>query len=126
MFRSRMFRSRWLGPACMALALTGAARGQGTSAAKAPADAAERIGTVRELDRPPLRCRVLRSWTEQDGSKCMQVQPLEGGEVMTIVEAPGHGKPGPMRIFHPARTTTPAAPAPAPVTAPPPVAARPE
>src|SRR5207302_1822075 len=36
MFRSRMFRSRWLGPACLALALTGAARGQGTSAAGAP------------------------------------------------------------------------------------------
>ena len=110
MFRSRMFRSRWLGPACLALALTGSARGQGTSAAKAPAEA-ERIVTVRELDRPPLRCRVLRSWTERDGSKCMQVQALEGGEVMTIVEAPAHGKPGPMRIFHPARSATMPAPA---------------
>src|SRR5437867_2991603 len=94
----RMFRSRWIGPACLALALTGAVRGQDTSPAEpAKGGTDERIITVRELDHPPERCRVLKTWTERDGSRATQVQALDGGEIMTIVEqkisggTPGQG-----------------------------------
>src|SRR5207249_7662000 len=103
-----------------ALALGGAVRGQGTPTAAAT----ERLITVRETDRPPLRCRVLKTWTEPDGSRAMQAQAVDTGEVLTVVESTAGGAPTAAdrvkgvatRIFHWGNSAT--APAGVPVAPP--------
>lgn len=46
----------------------------------------ERLVVIREQGKPPVQCRVLKCWKEKDGSRVCQVQPVGGGEVMTILE----------------------------------------
>lgn len=48
----------------------------------------ERILTVHENGKA-VRCRVLRQWRQPDGSTAYELQALETGEILTIVEAQG-------------------------------------
>src|SRR5579883_3494944 len=82
-----MVRSHWMGVAALVLASAGLVRGQGFAPA-APADGRpERFLTVQEVGRPPLRCRVLKSWYEADGSRALQVQAVSTGEMISIFES---------------------------------------
>jgi hypothetical protein len=47
---------------------------------------AERIITIQEPGKPPMQCRVLREWRMQDGNLAREVQSLESGEILTIVD----------------------------------------
>ncbi len=72
--------------------------------------ASERIMTVREDNGKALRCRVLQSWRTSSGAMAYQLQALETGEILTIVEdgqptmvpssSGGVARALPMRIFH--------------------------
>src|SRR5262245_3557717 len=82
----------------------------------------ERVMTVHENGKA-LRCRIVTSWRLENGSTAYQVQSLETGEMLTIVEdGPSttlDGRKGRMRaqstkIFHWARNSTPPAGAPLP------------
>jgi hypothetical protein len=99
--------------------------------APAQGQPAERIMTVHE-DGHALRCRVVQTWRMEDGTMAYQLQVIDSGEMLTIVEeGPITTVPGPnpgskiralqMKIFHwgRGRTAPDGAPVP-PLTAIPP------
>lgn len=84
-----MLRSHWYGAVFLVLGLIGLAWGQAsntgsTSTSEKPKD---RFITVKELEKPSLRCKVLKTWTEPDGSKAYLVQSITTLEKITIIEA---------------------------------------
>jgi hypothetical protein len=83
-----MVRSHWYGAVFVGLALTGLVRGQSSASGNAPASEQpkERFITVKELEKPNLRCKVLKTWQEPDGSKAYLVQAVTTLEKITIVE----------------------------------------
>jgi HEAT repeats len=95
-----MVRSKWLGPVLLVLAVTGLARSQ----VLPPASPKEHTMTVQETDKPPLKCRLLKSWHLADGAKAYLVQAVATGEMLTVVPpvaAPGEpAKTVAMRIYH--------------------------
>jgi hypothetical protein len=54
--------------------------------AAVPAKPAERIITVQEPGRPPQQCKVVREVRGSDGNNAFEVQALDTGEKMTIVD----------------------------------------
>lgn len=76
----------------------------------------ERFITIKEDGKGMAKCRVLKCWTQADGCKACEVQVVETGEMMTIVdEAP---KAARQRIFAWGKSkTTPAGAPPAPIDA---------
>ena len=101
--------SNWRGAAVVMLAWVGLASGQ-TPAPTSSKRPGESIMTVHENGKS-LRCRVLSSWRMSDGSKAYQLQSIDTGEMITIVEdgpattlqeplLGGKVKSLPMRIFH--------------------------
>jgi hypothetical protein len=72
-----MIRARWMGAVAGVLVLAGAGWGQTVQ---------ERIITVKEGEKAQ-KCRVLKCWTEKDGSRVCQVQVIATGETMTIQES---------------------------------------
>jgi len=114
-----MVRSNWIKTLIVALASSGLTWSQQPAAPPvAPASPGERIMTVQEMDKPAQKCRVIKSWRMADGAMAHQVQALDSGEQMTIVESgPVGGSPGTppgsriravsTRIFHWGRHTSP-------------------
>src|SRR5581483_913522 len=84
-----MLRSHWFGAVFLVLALIGLAWGQASNTTNTPASEKpkDRFITVKELEKPNLRCKVLKTWTESDGSKAYLVQSITTLEKITIVEA---------------------------------------
>jgi hypothetical protein len=118
-----MVRSNWRKALLVLLASTGLAWGQQT----APLPAKHL--TVREKDQSPLKCEILKAWTTSDGAKAFQVQSVETGEILTVVESspPGPDRSAATRIYHWGKSKTPPPgtpmpPAAATVQAPPPAA----
>jgi hypothetical protein len=64
--------------------------------APAPVSDADRILTIQETGKPPQQGRVLESFHGPDGLS-HQVQLLETGEIITIVEGGRTASPGPLR-----------------------------
>jgi hypothetical protein len=90
------------------------------------------VVSIRELDGPEQRCRVIRTWTMEGGSRAWQVQVLDTAEMLTVVEsgpAPGAGGASmTASIYHWGLSETPPRGVPVPPdepAAPPPVARRP-
>jgi hypothetical protein len=81
----------------VSLLWAGLAWGQQTvppaAAPATPATVSERILSVREGDKPAQRCRVLKTYQTPDGLLAHEVQAIDTGEVMTIVES-GSGTAG--------------------------------
>src|SRR5581483_8442648 len=108
-----MVRANWKGLVGLGLIATGLV-------AWGVASAEERTLTVNEPGQPPLRCRVVQSWTEPNGSRAFQVQAISSGEMLTVVAtahaegAPKPGKPVATRIYHWAdgKSSPPGAPVP--------------
>jgi hypothetical protein len=95
-------------PAALVLASAGLARGQ-VSPSELGADARkDRFVTIQEVGRPPLRCKLVKSWFEPDGSRSFQVRAVDTGEMISIFESGPHGltpdqekaKPVASRIVH--------------------------
>src|SRR5262249_24479512 len=112
-----MVRSNWRKALLVLLASTGLVWGQ-----PAAAPPAKHL-TVREADQPPLKCEILKSWTTPDGAKAFQVQSVDTGEIITVVEsAPaarggGHDRSAVTRIYHWGKNKTPPAGTPMPPAA---------
>src|SRR5205823_6129333 len=49
--------------------------------------AAERTITVQEAGMPSHKCKVVKTWQTPEGATAYQVQALDSGEIMTIVES---------------------------------------
>jgi hypothetical protein len=84
----------------------------------------ERIVTLRETGKPAMKCRVLKCWVDKDGNKVCEVQAVDGGEKLTIVErrfgegAPPNGARAPVTHVYHWQTSEPPKGAPvAPATA---------
>src|SRR3954468_3614068 len=60
----------------------------------------ERLIMVTEADKPAQKCRVLKCWKDKDGNKVCQVQAIDSGEMMTLLEPGGAG--GPESVARPA------------------------
>jgi hypothetical protein len=121
-----MARSYWKKSLVTSLAWAGLAWGQNPVPSPTPVPAAatpERTLTVREEGRPPQKCRLVRSWQTPEGAKAYQVQALDSGEMITILDGGAAG--GSMRIFHWGQAKVPPAGAPVAPAAPAPTAAAP-
>jgi len=69
------------------LALTGLAWGQAKlEPAVGSGQPRPQVITVQETDRTGQKCRVIQTWFLPDGSRAFQVQGLDNGEMMTVVE----------------------------------------
>ncbi|MHB8736879.1 MAG: hypothetical protein ACYC6M_16370, partial [Terriglobales bacterium] len=80
-----MVRSLWIAAVVVGLAWTGLAWAQPSSSpGGAPPD---RYMTVREEGKPAQRCKLLKTWREANGTTAFQVQAVDSGELMTIVES---------------------------------------
>src|SRR5262249_12026587 len=55
----------------------------------------ERLIMVTEADKPAQKCRVLKCWRDKDGNKVCQVQAVDSGEMMTILEPDAPQPAGP-------------------------------
>lgn len=86
-----MARSLWIGTIVAVLGSAWLVLGQsgGTPAPAPSAGPSERILTVQEENRPAQKCKVIKTWRMADGAQAMQVQALDTGELMTIVEEGG-------------------------------------
>jgi hypothetical protein len=82
-----MVRSRWIKAVLATVASTGLALGQAPapSSPKTPDDPTGRIITVNEAGKAAQKCRVVKWWVDEKGSKVWQVEALDTHEVMTIV-----------------------------------------
>src|SRR5437870_2665329 len=79
----RMRWSIWKGALIVALACSSASWGQHP----APAPQGEVIGArYLMVGDPPQKCRVVAVWQTEDGSEASDVQSVDTGEMMTIVE----------------------------------------
>src|SRR5947209_6531658 len=96
-----MIRACWIAAVAGVVGLAGYGGAQTISS--------ERVISVKELDKPAQKCRVIKCWTEKDGSRVCQVQVIATGEMMTIQESgptqaaqasPGGFKALTTRIFH--------------------------
>ncbi|MBY0230580.1 MAG: hypothetical protein K2W96_14945, partial [Gemmataceae bacterium] len=82
-----MVRSRWIGALAGALSFLAPAYAE-------PFMKPQHVVSVQEKDKPARQCKVLRCWKEKDGTKVCEVQALDDGERMTILEpAATTGKP---------------------------------
>lgn len=104
-----MVRSTWKKSLIASLAWAGMAWGQ--QPAPVPAPSKPRTLTVREEGKAPLKCKLLNAWKTADGLRAYQVQALEGGETLTIVEVAAATAADPKavttRIYHWGQSTTP-------------------
>lgn len=116
-----MVRSYWKRTLVSSVAWAGLAWGQQPGTALPPAVTAkpaarERIVTIQETGRPPLKCKLVQSWVTPEGQKAYQVQAVDSGEMLTVVHSAASGSGGPVSttIFHWGRDTTPPRGAPVP------------
>jgi len=67
--------------------------------------------TVDEPNKPPVKCRVMAEWKTPEGHKAAQLQSVESGEIMTMVEiAPVAGAANAKctaSLYHWGKSTTP-------------------
>src|SRR5262249_4401855 len=103
---SPMVRATKIGSVVVGLAASGLAWGQSAQSPLAPpAQPAGKIITVTESGKPAQKCRLLKMWTQPDGGKACQVQAIDTGAYMTIVQSGpassgNGGKTLAMTIYH--------------------------
>jgi hypothetical protein len=85
---SSMVRSSWIGSLVGVLACAVLVHAQGRPS--------EQYVTVTEAGKPAQKCRVLKTWNDNQGNRLQQVQALDSGEIMTILD-PGAGRTMPPR-----------------------------
>lgn len=111
-----MIRSLRWGCALMLLAQVGLASAQSTS----PPSTTGRSYTisVQVPGNPAQVCQIVKMWNEADGSRAYQVQALDTGELMTVLEkGAGSSRSGGsvvMQVFRWGRSATPPAGTPTP------------
>jgi hypothetical protein len=111
-----MVRSIWMKTFMGILASAGLVLGQQAVPTPPASDAVGRVITVTEMGKPSQKCKIIKEWRMEDGSLVRQVEALDSGERMTIVEtgvlstAPnpsgGQIKSVASRIFHWGRSQT--------------------
>src|SRR5579871_4466642 len=79
-----MVRTRWMGRVALVLASAGLAVGQSAPTEPMGGERTDRFIQLQEVGRPPQRCKLLKSWTEPDGTKAYQVQAVDTGEMISI------------------------------------------
>ncbi len=111
-----MVRSYWIGTPLVALALSTGCWGQHPASPPSPATkGGERIITLQEKDHAAQKCRLLKAWKTAEGKQAYQLQVLETGEMLTVVETEegyhpsGNSKVRAVstRIFHWGQSKTP-------------------
>jgi hypothetical protein len=111
-----MVWSNWRGAVVLMFVWVGLAWSQAPTPTTSPG-AGERIMTLHENGKS-IRCRVLLTWSLADGAKAFQLQTIDTGETITIVEdgpgitlqeplLGGRVRSLPMRIFHWGTSLTP-------------------
>jgi hypothetical protein len=101
-----MVRATKIGSVVVSLAASGLAWGQTALTPPAPvAEPAGKVITVNEPGKPAQKCRLIKMWSQPGGGKACQVQTIDTGHIMTIVQsgptAPGaDGKTMAMMIYH--------------------------
>jgi hypothetical protein len=101
-----MIRATKIGSVVVGLAASGLAWGQSALTPPAPVvEPAGKIITVNEPGKPVQKCRLIKLWVNPGGGKACQVQAIDTGHIMTIVQSgptsPGaDGKTLPMTIYH--------------------------
>lgn len=89
-----MRRRHWMGALGMVLVSAGLASAQKPSLLDHLRDRPDKIVSIREMDGPEQKARLVQSWALPGGRKACQVQVLETGEMLTIVETPAAATKG--------------------------------
>lgn len=76
-----MFRAKWTAILVAALCSAGLVLAQ-----KPPSEGCPRVVTIQEGGKPPMQCRVLKTWAEGNGA-AFEVEVLATGERITLVES---------------------------------------
>lgn len=123
-----MVRSIWRRTLVSTLAWAGLAWAQAPQTTTRPAtNVVDRVITVQENGKTAQKCRIVKTWQTADGATAYQVQAVDTGEILTIVESgpttttdgiqPGmRMKAVATRIFHWGRESTPPPGTPTPPT----------
>src|SRR5205085_2327306 len=82
-----MARAKWIKSLFAAAVSTSLAMGQSPVPATATTD---KVITVQEVGHAPQKCKVVKVWQLQSGMHAYQVQALDSGEMITIVEEGPH------------------------------------
>jgi HEAT repeats len=79
--------ARWQGTLSAALFGVGVALGQGSDPSSGAMSHPESTVTVRESGKPDVKCRIARACRQPNGMMAYDVQAIDSGEWMTVVEA---------------------------------------
>jgi hypothetical protein len=79
--------ARWQGTLSAALLGAGVALGQGSDPSSGGMNHPESTVTVRESGKPDVKCRIARTCRQPNGMMAYDVQAIDSGEWMTVVEA---------------------------------------
>lgn len=113
-----MARSYWKKTLVTSLTWAGLAWAQqpSTVPTDTAAKPAERHLTIQEPGRPSQKCRLVQAFRTSDGMKAYQVQSLETGEMLTVVQSAPQTTGGAvsMKIYHWGSQNTPPAGSPVP------------
>jgi hypothetical protein len=82
-----MVWAKWTESLAAALTCAGLALGQETAAPVPEMPAGGQVVTIQEVGSAPQDCRVQKIWRQPDGNMAYEVQALDTGERMTIVES---------------------------------------
>ncbi|MBU6294326.1 MAG: hypothetical protein KJS91_06540, partial [Planctomycetes bacterium] len=91
----RSIRAIWLSAALAALG-----GGQVLMAQSViPAASADRFVSLELDGGKPTRCRVLKTWNDADGHRCLQVQAVFTGQRMTVVQKYQQGNLSEVQVY---------------------------
>ena len=93
----RSIRAMWLSAALAALSGGQALVAQ--SASPAASGSKERFVTLELDGGKPTRCRVIQSWNDAEGSRCLQVQATASGDRMTVVQKYSSGNLTEVQVY---------------------------
>jgi hypothetical protein len=93
----RSIRAMWLSAALAALSGGQALVAQ--TASPAASGSKERFVTLELDGGKPTRCRVIQSWNDAEGSRCLQVQATASGDRMTVVQKYSSGNLTEVQVY---------------------------
>ena len=93
----RSIRAMWLSAALAALSGGQALVAQ--TASPAASGSKERFVTLELDGGKPTRCRVIQSWDDAEGSRCLQVQATASGDRMTVVQKYSSGNLTEVQVY---------------------------
>src|SRR6516225_3758427 len=82
-----MIRARWKATLCAVLLSGGIAAAQASAQTGRPAQPEKKLVTVQQGQGAAESCRLLKTWTTDDGRRAWLLRSVENNTLLTVVEA---------------------------------------